>query len=506
MGRSCTQQLDAIHEDSQRSERTQENKCYSQQVFKVSSQQKIIEVGIAKNRKAEKMEENSMTNSKLRPFTASNLPIIADKTRHLPVDNRKCVTSEGQRRVTVATMFHADKNDDLKRPTNQSHTVWGNFSSNSKEENSYYQIKTAQSGEIRRLSYYPLNKVEYEKVNSESISLDVSPISLTYIKMLTDQNSETFNLENHEIGPSLTAILRKDTSTTIKHIADLNLSGNNLGDEGAEQITNLFANTTCLKKLDLSSNGVGSSGIIALSNLLHSNRTITDIVLAKNELSDTDVDILLSALDVNDVLSCLDISGNKLSSESGQYIGDFLSTNTTLETLNIERNDLGPDGTLLLFEGLQTNSGLKVLNVADNQIKDEGIEQLSNLASLGGALETLDLSDNLITTYGVKRFAKFLDKYSPIKQLKLNNNLLDQTTAIFLLQTLIDFQNSTLVQIHLKGVFADDTVKGLFLKLKKINNNFAVVGTYGSSFSGGTDPMRTLENYLRRNGLKSAMF
>ncbi|KAL3915322.1 MAG: hypothetical protein SGILL_005710, partial [Bacillariaceae sp.] len=113
------------------------------------------------------------------------------------------------------------------------------------------------------------------------------------------------NLAQNEIwGFEDASFLR--TNCTLK---ELNLDGNFLHDEGAEQIANYFSvnRKAVIEKLFLGWNGIADDGASALAKMMERNQTLQVLGLAENDITNNGARAILSALAVNNSLR--EISG-----------------------------------------------------------------------------------------------------------------------------------------------------------------------------------------------------
>jgi hypothetical protein len=115
----------------------------------------------------------------------------------------------------------------------------------------------------------------------------------------------TLNLAQNEIWDMDDGAFLK-TNSTLKV---LNLDGNFMHDEGAEQIANAIAGNknSKMESLYLGWNGIADEGAQALAKMMEVNSTIAVLGLAENDISNTGARAILSALAVN--TSVREISG-----------------------------------------------------------------------------------------------------------------------------------------------------------------------------------------------------
>jgi len=88
----------------------------------------------------------------------------------------------------------------------------------------------------------------------------------------------------------------------------LDLTGNNIGDAGAEMLAVVLERNTALKELKLESNGIGSEGAAKLATALETNSALTTLDLKDNNIGDDGVSKLATALETNAALATLKLS------------------------------------------------------------------------------------------------------------------------------------------------------------------------------------------------------
>ncbi|XP_029537725.1 NACHT, LRR and PYD domains-containing protein 12-like isoform X2 [Oncorhynchus nerka] len=132
----------------------------------------------------------------------------------------------------------------------------------------------------------------------------------------------------------------------IPSLRELNLSNNNLKDEGVKMLCNAFGLPACqLEKLIVASCG------ITLVRGFHFNSILKELDISRNHLGDSD--------DWADVLFCLSsletlrLSDCKLTEKCFEVLVKALSSNlTNLKELDLSGNDLGDRGVKTLYMGL----------------------------------------------------------------------------------------------------------------------------------------------------------
>ena len=351
----------------------------------------------------------------------------------------------------------------------------------------------------RKYFEYPVEKVDEEGIETKYTNKQLCPISHTYLLMLEDNPQPSIKLRNHGLDGNALSVIG-NTIENNNHVTELDLEGNLLNDIGIEDLGIILRGNTNIEHLNLSCNQFSSKGIIAIGNLLDANKTLTVLSLSRNKLTDTDLELLCSSLeDSNSNLKTLDLSYNCFTPQVGKTLGEFLSKDIGLKDLRIAGNNLGPTGMSPIFEGLLRNNSLEKLDIACNEVSDKGIKILAQMNCLGRSLKQLDLSDNFVTLKGMRHFVSALDGNHSLTVLRLDNNQIGTNGLILLLESLLEQLNETLSHLHVKGVFADQTIRDLCDKMQKRNSKFALFGVTGNTGNGKDDTLKLLEIYLVKN-------
>ena len=371
-------------------------------------------------------------------------------------------------------------------------------------EFSYGNAKSADSTsqvnrKTKEFQDFPVDKEGRAHVEHNHTSVDLNPVSYTYLLMLEENPPESMTLRNHGLGTKSLSVMR-NTLENNNNVKELDLEGNLLDNVGVEDLGIMLRGNMCIERLNISSNTFSSKGIIALGHLLESNKTLRVLSLSRNKLTDTDLELLCSSLeDTDNNIKTLDLSFNSFTLEAGQTLGRFLSDSSKLEDLSIAGNNFGASGIRHIFEGLKLNSTLQKLDAACNEISDRGIEMIADLHALGRNLKCLDLSDNFITKRGIKIFMPILDGNDSLNTLKLDNNQIGTNGLIFVLESLIEQVNDSLRQLHARGVFADQTIMTLCDDIRTFNKNFVLFGVTGNMSHETNNALDILQIYLSRN-------
>nr|XP_021325099.1 uncharacterized protein si:ch211-11p18.6 isoform X4 [Danio rerio] len=280
----------------------------------------------------------------------------------------------------------------------------------------------------------------------------------------------TLMLNNNRITAEGCAALTSAFNLNPSNLMELTLSGNKLEDSGVEKICSLLKNTQCrLKKLSLSDCRITEEGYKSLTLSLKSNSHLIELDLRGNDPGQSGVKeltdlqrgdccklktvrflkssaaqeacdyltkavgkspLLLTKLDLSEV-KLGDLDGEKLSAllkdshskvekiklnncelteKSCSVLAAVLSSKTILKEMNLNNSRLLDSGVREICEGLKNPvCELKILNLSDCSISEEGYKALASaLRSNPSHLIELDLRGNDPGQSGVKKLTDLL--------------------------------------------------------------------------------------------------
>ena len=150
-----------------------------------------------------------------------------------------------------------------------------------------------------------------------------------------------------------------------KDLTHLNIAANDIGYQGAKQLKQLLSHLNELKSLDISGNRLGVEGAEVISNAN----------LSKN-------------------ISLLDLSCNYICARGCFYISGILGQFSGLKHLNLGYNMIESEGASTLAGVLVKCSVLAHLDLSNNEISDDGLASIASVFPHCQALAHLDLSSN----------------------------------------------------------------------------------------------------------------
>ena len=310
-------------------------------------------------------------------------------------------------------------------------------------------------------------------------------------------NLEQLCLENNNLGPSATVILQalKENS----QLKVLNFNSNNMTGQVAEDLANAIKNNTSLEELYLSQNDLRSSitvilqalkensqlkvlnlggnnmtGQVAedLANVIKNNPSFEELYLFQNDLRSS-ITVILQALKENSQLKVLNLNNNNMTGQVAEDLANVIKNNSGLEELYLREDDLKSSATLIL-QALKENSQLKVLNLGSNNMTGQVAEDLTNVIKSNSRLETLNLYKNDLRSSAVM-ILQALKENCELQKLNMLNNFLTETTTSQFVS--IIKSNPLITEIWLD----DNMLQSGLIDIAKSCNNLANLRALGLS-------------------------
>ena len=152
-----------------------------------------------------------------------------------------------------------------------------------------------------------------------------------------------------------------------------------------------------LLKLNISRNEISDDGAIAFSECLKTNTTLIELDMSWNNITCKGACAIAEAIQVNTALQKLNISRNEISDNGAIAFSECLKTNTTLIELDMSWNNITCKAACAIAEAIQVNTALQKLNISWNRISDDGAIAFSKCLKTNTTLIELDMSHNNIS-------------------------------------------------------------------------------------------------------------
>lgn len=304
------------------------------------------------------------------------------------------------------------------------------------------------------------NDITFEGANSFFLSLRKHK-TLTSISIA---NSD--GLHRNRIGHK-GCIGLNDLLRTNKLISMLNISDNNIGNEGIRTLLNeLTPESMNLIYLNLTNNDLGTDCIKEMKTLFES-EVLQELRLGSNSLNDTHAEDL-SLFFYRQVcqLRKIDLSNNKITSKGGRLLFQAIKQNQFLTHLNLENNSSLGDGDLTELKHLfNNNEYLQSLNMSGCGIESYHVKEIVeglyakhaiNSRTGNNTLQYLNLSNNRIMGDGAMHFVTIIENNTNtgIRKLDLSKNSITDEAGIALAKALET--NTCIIKLSLKNNFLSD--------------------------------------------------
>ncbi|KAH3767255.1 Protein NLRC3 [Pelomyxa schiedti] len=177
------------------------------------------------------------------------------------------------------------------------------------------------------------------------------------------------------------------------HLMQLDVSHNQITDEGAKLLADALKTSTVLAHVDLSGNSIRYEGAIALAGSLRVNRSLICLRLNDNKIGQYGLESIASSLFENQCLWELALGGLGNTSHAIECMCEALKKNTGLLHLNLTRNTFDKTGFDCLTTMLKNNSTLRCLNLSCTQLTPPTLSSLAEAINIS-SVQHLNISDN----------------------------------------------------------------------------------------------------------------
>jgi len=281
--------------------------------------------------------------------------------------------------------------------------------------------------------------------------LDVGTSSLNLQKIENPQAS-LHQCASRYGAQAVRSIFEKlEQKDAVSNFVELNLSDNNIGDEGAAWLLRGLNGATSsgeqvgknLKALIMPRARMGTAGMKAMGGIVGASKSLENVILSSNicdaagvegefcaglarnrsvkslclaacRLGDRGATLLADGpLRVHPALEHVSLQYNRLEVAAAKNLANMLAVNQALRYLDLSGNSIGPDGALALVDGLKKNKGrLQRLSVSQNEILLAGAKAFCQhfTSPDGKSLVYLDLRHNGVPYPGMVQLRKELGR------------------------------------------------------------------------------------------------
>lgn len=201
--------------------------------------------------------------------------------------------------------------------------------------------------------------------------------------------------------------------------------------------------------------------------------------LTGNDIKENGVRILSEGLKNNKSLLQLYLDKNNIQANGGFYLADALIKNHSIEKLSLAHNQVNENGLASLLTVLANNNhSIKYLDLSDNHLTNEDFISISELVQNTHSVSVLNLSNNCIEQQSAHYLGLAIKYTQRLNVLYLQNTNLNEESAPLLLKNLVDTKVSELyldynpfgeiIAILLANTLKNGNLTGIrYLSLKK---------------------------------------
>ena len=284
---------------------------------------------------------------------------------------------------------------------------------------------------------------------SNVINAKISRCGLLYINYLP---IDILNISNNNIGKEGIEQLAELISDEKCSLAKLNISNNLIGDEGAIILSQGISKNNSLIAINLSSNHILNSGIIELAKSLKSNsgnKTIKKLNLSKNEIENTGLLDFCTILKEENKYRFLkiDFSQNNYSDRAVIEFGEFLLNHPSILKLTIS-NISTEENKTTFFNSCNNLNQLKKINLENLDMVKANSESLNNILLSNKNILNMNISNNKsFGAEGIQGISSGIEHNSKLFSINLSHCNIGDEGAIYLSNSL--FKNLDIKEIIL---------------------------------------------------------
>ena len=203
-----------------------------------------------------------------------------------------------------------------------------------------------------------------------------------------------------------------DVANSICGLVEMILHTNGLTGECAEKIARGVLNRPFLATLRLQHNQLGDMGAEAFAFALRDERCgLTDLNLSDNQISDEGALMLAEAMTLGCKLERLDLSNNQIGEAGGVAFAKALASNKTpLNTFKLVRNKLGEESGVAFAQAISSSSTIRTLCLQHNDMGGRSAEALSIALDGNPQLTQLGTEGNALPYSGMLKLEEVIQR------------------------------------------------------------------------------------------------
>ena len=215
-------------------------------------------------------------------------------------------------------------------------------------------------------------------------------------------------------------IITKQAQISCNH---LNLKNMALYDDGAWILASfLYKDNSCIQQIDLSNNNISDEGIQGFASCLKFMKTLSILKLNGNGFGYDGIKYLCTAIKCCPSLTELEVASNYIANDGCEPIAGLLIHNKTIHSINLSNNFIACDGITTLALAIKQNKHLEKLILSRNRIGLVGITSLCDAFKVNSICKYLDINENTdIGATGCVQIGYMLEQNTSLEYLNLSD-------------------------------------------------------------------------------------
>lgn len=172
---------------------------------------------------------------------------------------------------------------------------------------------------------------------------DYIPYNIEFIKLMIQKlKIENLYLSSTNIGKSCYRYFNELLNNSINknwNLKTLDISNNNIDDNGIIYLSHGLTKSTSIISLNLSNNFFGFNGFLSFSDSLKKNKSLKTLILSNNIIDPNVIENFSNSLQINNTLTYLDLSNCGLTIKGLYELFRCICKNNSLQILNLAWNN-----------------------------------------------------------------------------------------------------------------------------------------------------------------------
>ncbi|CAE7832700.1 NLRC3 [Symbiodinium sp. KB8] len=261
---------------------------------------------------------------------------------------------------------------------------------------------------------------------------------------------------------AIAAVLKRDLS-----IKSIDLSGNSLGDEGAEALAAALQVNKSVNSIRMSFGNIRLEGAKAVAAALERNTSVTSIDISAHNMGDEEAKVIAAALKTNQSIKHIDLSHNSIGLTGGEALAAALQVNTSITSMNMWMNPKAAGAVAAALERNKSVASIDVrqadmaaegcnahdfngINCCYEHLSDQDVQALAEVLKVNRSTAFINLQQVQMSREGAKAVAAALQTNEFVRDVDLRYNQIHDEGVKALAEALK--VNKSVAFINLQGV------------------------------------------------------